>query len=505
MRSGLDEKSSRIWVALFSAAFILLALLLFDPKPDTGGDNVVYMILAESLRTGQGYADIFLPGAPAHIQYPFGLPVLLSLVFGFAGGISVTGAKVLVMLFGVGAMVFCLLLYGRVLGRQARWAMAAVVSMPMFATAAHRVLTEIPFLCVSLGALYFLVRGEQEDSEWSWWAGTVLAVAGTLLRTAGIALVVAVVVHLLVKRRFWNFAGLAALFLALFVPWQVRNTMAGAGPSYLDYLLAKDPYVADFGRIDVGDFAVRIGTNLMRFVFEVVPMAFLAVLGKGLIAWAVGLVLLVLLKTGFWGRFGHWTVLAPYGVLGFLVLLAWPEVWTGERFALPLIPVLAVYVFIGVDKLGRRLRLKRAVPVAAAAVVALNLVAVGIRAAEAIPDWTRYARGDRYAGYSPGWRRYMQAAEWLRNSVAKDRVVLARKPEFVFLESGLRSFCYPFTNDRARVQAAVDSSDYVVIEDFTWTETAKHFLVPVLHQKPQAYRTVHTTGPPEVFVLEVLR
>jgi hypothetical protein len=492
-------------MALFAAAYVLLVLVLFDPKPDTGGDNVVYMILAESLRTGQGYADIFLPGAPAHIQYPFGLPVLLSLVFGLAGGISITGAKVLVMLFGVGAMAFCYLLYERVLGRQAQWVMAAVVSMPLFAIAGHRVLTEIPFLCVSLGALYFLVRGEQEDSEWSCWLGTVLAVAGTLLRTAGIALVVAVAVHLLVKRRFWNFAGLVVLFLALFVPWQVRNAMVGAGPSYFDYLLAKDPYVADFGRIDVGDFAVRVGANLMKYVFEVVPRAFLSVLGKGVAAWAVGLLVLALLKTGFWTRKKQWTVLAAYCVLGFLVLLAWPEVWSGERFALPLIPVLVVYVFIGVDRLGRKLKLKWAVPIAGSAVVALNLAAVGISAARAIPDWVRYAKGDRYAGYSPGWRRYLQAAEWLRDSAAKDKVVLARKPEFVFLESGLRSFCYPFTNERARVQAAIDSSDYVIIEDFTWTETAEHFLIPVLHQSPERYRTVHATGPPEVFVLEVLK
>ncbi len=492
-------------MALFGAAYVLFVLFLFDPKPDTGGDNVVYMILAESLRTGQGYSDIFLPGAPAHVQYPFGLPAVLSLAFGIAGRISVAWAKAVIMLFAVGAMGFCYLLYERVLGRQARWVMAAVVSMPMFAIAGHRVLTEIPFLCVSLGALYFLVRGQQEDSEWSWWLGTVLAVAGTLLRTAGIALVVALAIHFVVRRRFWNFAGLVVLFLALFVPWQVRNTLVGTGPSYLDYLLAKDPYVADFGRIDVGDFAVRIGTNLMRYVFEVVPRAFLAVLGKGVAAWAVGLLLLALLKTGFWTRVKQWTVLAAYGVLGFLVLLAWPEVWSGERFALPLIPVLVVYVFLGLDKIGARLKWKWTVQVAAVVVVALNLVAVGIGAARAIPDWVRYAKGDRYAGYSPGWRRYLQAAEWLRDNAAKDEVVLARKPEFVNLESGLRSFCYPFTNDRARVQAAIDSSDYVIIEDFTWTETAKHFLIPVLHQSPERYRTVHTTGPPEVFVLEVLK
>lgn len=505
MSSAPISKPDWKWLLLFLGVYLLFSLFLFDPKPDTGGDNVVYMLLGESLRTGQGYLNLHLPGAPAHVQYPFGLPVLLSFLFLVCGGMSVIAAKLMIVLSGLGAMVFVFLVMRRVLGDRAKWAMAAVVSMPMFAIAGHRVLTEMPFLCVSMAALYFLLRGEQDDSEAGWWVGTALAVGGVLLRTAGIALVLALAIHLVMKRRFWNFAGLLILFAAAFVPWQVRNLHAGGGPGYFEHLLARDPYVAELGRTGIIGFAARVGHNLVKYLFEVLPRGFLAALRAGPVAWVAGLVVFVLLKVGFWSRARRWTVLAPYAVLGFLVLLAWPAVWSGERFAVPLFPLFAVYVFFGLASIEQRLKWKRLVPVAAIAIVLLNLVAVGILAAKAIPDNLRYVQGDRYVGYSAGWRRYFQACEWLRDNTTDDAVVLARKPEFVYFVSGRRSQGYPFTNDRTRVQAAIDCGDYVLLEDFTWTETARFFLIPVLHEQPGRYRTVHTTGPPEVFVLEVGR
>jgi hypothetical protein len=292
-----------------------------------------------------------------------------------------------------------------------------------------------------------------------------------------------------IKRRFWTFAGLLVLVAAAFVPWQVRNLHGGGGGGYFGHLLARDPYVADLGRIGIIGFAARVGQNLIKYLFEVLPRGFLAALRTGPVTWVAGLIVLVLLKVGFWSRVRRWTVLAPYAVLGFLVLLAWPVVWSGERFAVPLFPLFAVYVLFGLSSIEQRLKWKRLVPVAAIAVVLLNLVAVGILAAKAIPDNLRYLQGDRYAGYSAGWRRYFQACEWLRDNTVDDAVVLARKPEFVYFVSGRRSQGYPFTNNRTRVQAAIDCSDYVLLEDFTWTETARFFLIPVLHEQPGRYRT----------------
>ena len=69
-RSLSSEQLAWIALAGLVVLHVALAVLVFDPKPFVGGDNAGYIILAESIETGQGYRDIHIPGAPRHGQYP---------------------------------------------------------------------------------------------------------------------------------------------------------------------------------------------------------------------------------------------------------------------------------------------------------------------------------------------------------------------------------------------------------------------------------------------------
>ena len=102
-RENFFNKNKLFFICL--AIYIVLSFLLFDPKLGTGGDNVVYTILAESLISGKGYKNIYIPDEPAHTQYPFGFPLLLSsflLVFGS----SIIALKFLIFLTGCGVLYF---------------------------------------------------------------------------------------------------------------------------------------------------------------------------------------------------------------------------------------------------------------------------------------------------------------------------------------------------------------------------------------------------------------
>ncbi|UCG43830.1 MAG: hypothetical protein JSU73_04220, partial [candidate division WOR-3 bacterium] len=94
------------WLLLAISLFLVTAFLLFDPKLYTGGDNAVYLVLAQSLARGTGYTDVHLPVPTSHTQYPPGFPALLApLVLAF-GGVNVLAAKLLVLVCGVIALVF---------------------------------------------------------------------------------------------------------------------------------------------------------------------------------------------------------------------------------------------------------------------------------------------------------------------------------------------------------------------------------------------------------------
>ena len=107
----------------FLLAYLILSIFLFDPKLFKGGDNVQYMLLAESLATGQGYRDIFLVDSPKHWVWPPGFPALLVPVFWIFGR-SAVAMKVLVMLIGLaGYYFYCKLAQFALTPPADRWAM----------------------------------------------------------------------------------------------------------------------------------------------------------------------------------------------------------------------------------------------------------------------------------------------------------------------------------------------------------------------------------------------
>ncbi|HEY0809208.1 MAG TPA: hypothetical protein VGD49_03565, partial [Longimicrobiales bacterium] len=90
----IQPRRSRVWGAdagrllrhspwIYAAALvllhILLAYLVIEPAPHTGGDNAGYLTLAKSLLERHTYQDLYDPGEPLHTQYPPVFPAILAL------------------------------------------------------------------------------------------------------------------------------------------------------------------------------------------------------------------------------------------------------------------------------------------------------------------------------------------------------------------------------------------------------------------------------------------
>jgi len=492
------------WLLILAGAYVVFSVLLFDPKLSTGGDDAVYLILGRALATGQGYADIALPGSPPHTLYPFGLPLVLALVHLVAGPASIIVAKAVVVLFGLVAVFFAYRVFERVLHERAPLAGALLVSLPVLYEHSHHVFTEVPFLCLSLAAVYLLLDSDKASAE-RIAAGFGCAVGALMLRSAGIALALAVVGYLLASRRFL-YAGLFTLLAGTFlIAWSVRNASVGAGPGYLDQFLALNPYVKEVGRLGPADFAARVWFNLRSYALSITPRTVVALFETGSFRAIAGVILSGFGAAGLLARARRPTVVECYAVLGGVVVLTWPQVWASPRFLLPMIPLVLLYVCLGLDRLTRRIRWPGAVTGLLIVVVGLNLVVLSRQAVRAVQDNVAFLRGDRFSGYTDDWRRYFDCIDWLGRNTAADAVVLARKPEYVYLFSGRRSFCFPFSADRSEVVAAVMQSDYVLIDNFQWSGTTAAVLGPVLESMPEEYELVHRTAPPEAYVLRMKR
>ena len=155
-----DATRNRKIILAFLLIYIVLSLLLFDLRLFTGGDNVMYVILAESIVSGKGYRDIHMPEEPLHTKYPFGFPLLLSalmLVF----GTNIIVFKIFVLLTGCFSIFFAYRIYEHLFGARANAVMPLYITIPLLLEYNHWILTEIPFLCLSLIAVYSIIKAEK--------------------------------------------------------------------------------------------------------------------------------------------------------------------------------------------------------------------------------------------------------------------------------------------------------------------------------------------------------
>lgn len=448
--------SLAVLLGLQGIAILLLAI----PAPHAGGDNAAYLTLARALLAGEGYVEFWDPAAPPHAKYPPAYPLLLALWM--AAGATTWGAfKALSggLMVGAVALLFFWARERRGTGVAFTVALLVGLSTPWL-EASRWILSEPLFLVGVFLALWAADRiSEPERGRY----GLVLATAGVLIafftRTAALPLFVAFL-FLLAYHRRWR--GLGAVIAVSAIPilfWVLRGRDGGEG-AYQDEFWMVDPYDPSLGLVGAGGFIARILSNLRIYVGEVLGAAWW---GGGM--WALGLgVLLALLGLTGWGvrivrrRVGLAEVFFP--LYAGLILL-WPEVWSGDRFFLPLYPLLlfwAVEVLQGGwTRLPRPhgvrfppVPLLRRVPpggVIASVLVALLLIPAAHRTWNTHTS-TSLCRAvgsvDPWACYGPTHTAFRDAAVWAGIYLPQDAVVLNRKPRIFHLLGGVPGRVFPF-------------------------------------------------------------
>ena len=196
---------------------------------DLRWDAGVYYVLGTSLATGHGYRILSEPGSPEALQYPPLLPAVVALYERALGSTdpAVVGPWLRISYAAIflAYALAALALARRYLG--AGFAVVAVaLSLLQFYTLffSDLLFTELPFALVSVVFAGFAANGSIASRPWPRESiSFALALAGFLLRTAGVALLAAWVFQALV-RRHWRLAlvrGLLALIPIL--AWQAHG------------------------------------------------------------------------------------------------------------------------------------------------------------------------------------------------------------------------------------------------------------------------------------------
>jgi 4-amino-4-deoxy-L-arabinose transferase-like glycosyltransferase/IS1 family transposase len=461
-------------------------------------DSAVYVVLAEALASGQGYTMLSHVDDPAHVQYPPIFPLLLTpLVYFF--GRNPWPMQAMLLVFALASLLAVYLFVRDRDGEKKALLITAVVGIsPTFFSHSHQVMSEVPYLCFSFLALYFLRLYAREGR---WLTGSGAAALGFitlayLSRSLGIALLVTAAFTLLLLKPVGRFrfrlvaAGIFVAVCALpLIGWSVRNTAVAQGVitrSYGDTFFAKHEFAADEGTVkSPTDLLPRFRRNLSAYGHGIVALLFRFLLPSSdhLITAAVLLLVVLGFLSHFWyGKDGGEVYVASYG----LILLLFPSAVV-PRYIFPLFPFLLLYLIGGVETLLYPLGKRLGGVVFAVLAVTLLVANIGFNTV-------------RFPAKQPGGLAdFRSMASWLSDHTPSESVVLSRKPTLLYLWGHRKGVKFPYTADAQSIlQVICDKKvDYVVRDSFS--PVTERFLVPVIEQHTEAFTQVHSQNGTHLF------
>lgn len=498
----LTDERWRIGILLAGAA--LMAILSFDPKIDTWGDNAFFIILGRSIASGHGMRDISQPNAPS-AGYAFGFPTMLALIEWLSPE-SHLAHKLLIVGWFLLAIPLLYLLARDALGSgPALWTAALTASNPFMLLWSNQVMTEMPFLSVSLLALFLLRRAIAKGDRPSdpLFVGSLAAILGAVtIRSAGLVLALAAPLALIVRRRY----RLVAVMLLLLIAALAGAVVAGYGPVLWNYVPRL--FGPSKGGLSGGTaFQNLIGRARANFWNQfVINIPIMIVPSPGpwlpasvLIGFrALALLVLPLLVVGLAWMLRRREPWAGYTALYLLAILIWEPGLAITRALIPVLPFLILSVVAGAMNIlaWSRPRWPKASIWLWSGLLGLAFIA---------NLWGSLDFARTFREYSPAWKSYFQAAAWIQQHTAPDSIIAARKPSLVYLASKRPSIYPPYSPSPEHFLDSLRRSraTHVVVDTLGFRET-RQFLIPAIQRYPEIFRPVYATATrPPTYVLEI--
>jgi hypothetical protein len=441
---GAGARITPLVVAVCTAA---LAMWAIEPWPvGVFQDDGLYAILGKALASGEGFRYLNLPGSPGATHYPPGYPLVLAILWRLFPAFPANTAVFVFANVGflsaaaVGAWYFGHRRLGLRSSAAAVVALATVACVPAL-TFGVFVLSEPLFMALLLPVLLVSERAVDSGSPRDAALAGLLAGLLAMVRSIGVFVVPALVLVLLLRRR-WAAAGVALMTAVLtLMPWQiwvaahaedVPAVLVGKYGSYSGWL---SNAVSAEGAAFVAQVVWKNFGVLRANLWEMLGGG-TEVPGQGivLLATAAAIAVLALLATGAreWARRAPVTVC--FTAMYMAIVLAWP--FEPTRFVWVLLPLFGLAAAIGARTIVRRRpdalagRVTRVAALAVVLLLATGYVVYNGRGF-ATRTWTT---GPRFFA-----ERASPLVEWARRATRPEDLLATDDDALVHLYSGRRT------------------------------------------------------------------
>ena len=338
------------------------------------------------------------------------------------------------------------------------WSSQWVLSDPLF----------IAFTLLCLWALHRAQTGVRAGGALWLAVGWSAAVLAYFTRSAGLPLLLAVAAWVALKRRWRTLAVMVVSFGIPAALWWYRG--AGLGAAYISEFWFVDPYRPDLGRADAMDLVSRVYGNARMYLGTYIPGGLTGLRGTPIKILGGGLGALALVGWLRRAKAGI-TPAELFAPLYLGLVLLWPEVWSGDRFALPLYPFFLFYAGEALIHFVRPARPAARVAAGAAAFALVLVPAGGVWwgvSARSSACRELVQQAGPFACYGDPVLEFERAAVWSGHHLPPGSSVLTRKPRLFFVLNGIQGQAYPLTRDPEEFLdfAGRTSSSYLVLDRF---------------------------------------
>jgi len=505
-----------ILIAILGLA-VVLGGLLFDVKLSTGGDDSAFVLDAMQF--------VHKGIIPVGFKSP-GYPIFLGL-FILVGGLNVILLKLTSVALFLGSIVSFYFIF-----KDKLEPLILNVCLVLFAANvillqySHSVYSEMLYLPIQLWGIYFLWKVEEAGhSVKSIFLATLVAMIGYYARALGGTLLLAIGAWFLIQRKWKSVLWFGLFGFILYLPLKLTEiaygfVVVGQAPQ----IFMVNPYEPTLGMESVSGLLTRTINNIFVNLNYIIPK------GLGLPSWEylsvpngtlfpdgnafISTLLSIIVVIGLVRMFRKGTTILPlvaiYTSLYILfVCLAVQNVFMSIRHLVPIIPLLEIPFFIGLEFLIHKVfsthfnkteGFKRAFVFGIGAVMLSNGSIVVQEIRDNLPVLGENLAGNEFAGFSADWVNYLKACRWISRNLPKDSTgVICRKPELFQIYSG-DFYAYGTYN--------VESTDpdtivnhwkswkmtHLLYDNFQWSTTLRRYVRPVAEKYPKMFDLIHQEG-----------
>ena len=322
------------------------------------------------------------------------------------------------------------------------------------------------------------------------------------IRTQGIALMVAILVFYLFKKKWHHATFFGGLSTLLVLPWLFRNHYHDLAASrYLRQIMLKNHWRPEEGNLDFLELVARFFETWKMLILKALPDSLFNFIFHqqnnvySFKLWIIALLVLFILGIGISVKMKrHSALFVSYIFLNFSIVGLWSAPGY-NRYIVVIIPILLIGFYAGLIYLLERLFKK----LNAHPAILLSLLVIFCIAQ--IPG-IKTLKTEHRKKMQPNVSNYLRMGVFIREKFPKGNIVVcSRKPTLFYFYAGSYGCKYPYTsNPKEMLQGLIDKDvDYVVVEQLGYASTKK-YLVPAIKAYPQFFQIVKQLKHPNTYL-----